>query len=272
MRRSVSKYTARMITDWMSTSYVAKHERSYTEAKPVVNRDNGKYLYASLCSNCHSIGGGKKIGPDLATAIDLHDREWLTGYITKPDVVRENNDRVALSLLKQFPEVRMPNLGLNADEAREILRYIGEQKSHVGTPAAAPTPASSHEATAAAPRELIDPAVAIQESLARDSMDGVREMAAALREAAANIGAPAAAIGTAAADLAAETTLADARTAFGKVTDALIAYLHAERAAPPDGIRIGYCPMVRKSWLQKNGAVANPYFGSRMLTCGELTE
>jgi protein SCO1/2 len=264
------KYTVRILTDWMSTSYVAKSERSYTEAKPIVNRDNGKYLYTSLCANCHSIGEGRKIGPDLSTALGLRDREWLTGYITQPDAMRAQNDRAAMALMKQFPEVRMPNLGLNADEARQILRYIGEQKAHGDTNAAAP--AASHEPAAVGSRALIDPAVAVQESLARDSMEGVRESATALRDAAGKIGSKAADIETAAADLAKQTTLADARNAFGTLTDALIAHLHAEKAAPPEGIRIGYCPMVRKSWLQKNGAVANPYFGSRMLTCGELTE
>jgi hypothetical protein len=29
--------------------------------------------------------------------------------------------------------------------------------------------------------------------------------------------------------------------------------------------------MLRKSWIQKDGPIENPYYGSRMLACGELT-
>jgi hypothetical protein len=30
--------------------------------------------------------------------------------------------------------------------------------------------------------------------------------------------------------------------------------------------------MVKQSWIQKEGTVSNPYYGSTMLTCGELKD
>jgi hypothetical protein len=95
--------------------------------------------------------------------------------------------------------------------------------------------------------------------------------ATAVRDAATGLGTPAAAIATAAGDLARQTTIADARQAFGTMSAALVAYVKANRSALGDGVRIAYCPMVRKSWLQKDGPIENPYYGSRMLACGELT-
>lgn len=33
-----------------------------------------------------------------------------------------------------------------------------------------------------------------------------------------------------------------------------------------------YCPMKKVSWLSKESAIKNPYYGSAMLTCGKVTE
>lgn len=32
-----------------------------------------------------------------------------------------------------------------------------------------------------------------------------------------------------------------------------------------------YCPMKKTSWLSSEKAIKNPYYGSSMLTCGEVT-
>jgi hypothetical protein len=32
-----------------------------------------------------------------------------------------------------------------------------------------------------------------------------------------------------------------------------------------------YCPMKKSNWLSNEKTVKNPYYGSAMLTCGELT-
>ncbi len=36
------------------------------------------------------------------------------------------------------------------------------------------------------------------------------------------------------------------------------------------GHGIYYCPMADAYWVQKSGAVKNPYYGSKMLGCGEV--
>ena len=37
-------------------------------------------------------------------------------------------------------------------------------------------------------------------------------------------------------------------------------------------IYLQYCPMKKASWLSSEKQIRNPYFGSSMLTCGEVTE
>ncbi|RYF79677.1 MAG: DUF3347 domain-containing protein, partial [Chitinophagaceae bacterium] len=37
-------------------------------------------------------------------------------------------------------------------------------------------------------------------------------------------------------------------------------------------IYLQYCPMKNASWLSSAKQIRNPYYGSSMLTCGEVTE
>jgi Cu(I)/Ag(I) efflux system membrane fusion protein len=116
---------------------------------------------------------------------------------------------------------------------------------------------------------MTDAALALHAALARDTMAGVAAQAAALREAATSAHVPA--VASAAADLARQTTIADARRAFGTLSDGLVTYARSHAEVRAAGVRVAYCPMLRKSWLQQDGPVQNPYYGSRMLSCGELT-
>jgi len=276
------QYTVRLIGDWLNSWKTAKPGPSYAQATPIKKPDTGKYLFSSLCSNCHTVGQGAKIGPDLATAVGVRDREWLMHYTLEPDVLRDRKDPIAIALMKQYREVRMPNLGLTSDEIRSIFTFIEAEKHAAVQAAAAPAPTGEQRASADSTRvsrgsvpdasPIVDPAIAIHVSLAADSIDDVRDQAIALREAAAQLGASGAAIERAAASLASAATLDAARLAFGTLSEALVAYLETDRAALAPGVRVAYCPMARKRWLQKDGPVANPYYGRRMLSCGELTK
>ncbi len=120
------------------------------------------------------------------------------------------------------------------------------------------------------PASLVDPAIAIQTSLANDKMDGVQANAATIAAEATKLGKPAATIAAAAKDLQKQTRIADARVAFGSLSEALVAYLDTQKLSPGNGVKVAFCPMVLKPWLQKEGAINNPYFGSQMLGCGSF--
>jgi len=263
-------FTARLITDRLGSWKTALPAKSYTEARPIATRrDSGEYLFKSLCSSCHSVGQGNKIGPDLAAALETHGRTWMAEYTLAPDVVRAKKDRIATMLAARYPEVRMPNLSLNAGEVETILEYVETARASAAPPApVAPAPVATTGA-ASRPNALIEAALALHGALARDSMVGVRGQAVALRDAAAAANLPA--VAGAAADLSKQTTLDAARRSFGVLSDALVAYARAHEDVRAAGVRVAYCPMARKSWLQKDGPVENPYYGRRMRACGELT-
>ena len=115
------------------------------------------------------------------------------------------------------------------------------------------------------PSSIVSPYLKIQVALAGDSFDGVKSLATRLSSEAGKLGTHAEALQEAARTLAATGDLEAARTAFGPLSDALIAY--AEGAGLGD-LKVAYCPMADAAWVQKDGTIANPYYGSQMLTCG----
>jgi hypothetical protein len=119
-------------------------------------------------------------------------------------------------------------------------------------------------------RAVVEPYLKIDEALASDSLDGVKANAGDVATGASALGAFAVKIDTAALQLASADDIADARTKFGVLSEAIDTYMTTQHLAPPAGIRVAFCPMVKKPWLQKDGAIRNPYYGSQMLTCGSF--
>ena len=130
--------------------------------------------------------------------------------------------------------------------------------------------ASAPPAGAAMSRTVIEPYVKIGTALASDRMDGVTANAGEIATAASALGALAFKIDTAAAQLTSAADLGDARAKFGVLSEAIDAYMTNQHLTGPDGVRVAFCPMVQKPWLQKDGDLRNPYYGSQMLTCGSF--
>ncbi len=84
------------------------------------------------------------------------------------------------------------------------------------------------------------------------------------------LGALAFKIDTAAAQLTGAGDVADARVKFGALSEAIDAYMTNNHLTPPEGVRVAVCPMQMKPWLQQDGTLRNPYYGSQMLTCGSF--
>jgi hypothetical protein len=137
--------------------------------------------------------------------------------------------------------------------------------------AACNRPATSADpAGAEMSRAVIDPYLKIGAALASDSMEGVTANAGDIATAASGLGALAFKIDTAAAQLTGAGDLADARAKFGVLSEAIDSYMTNRHLASPAGVRVAFCPMALKPWLQQDGDLRNPYYGSQMLTCGSF--
>lgn len=116
--------------------------------------------------------------------------------------------------------------------------------------------------------KVIEPYLRIHSQLAEDSIDGVAQDAAEIERNAAVFGAAASTVAAHAGRLGKAGDLKAARAAFGPLSDVVVGEFEKRQARVP-GVQAMYCPMADKPWLQRGGAVRNPYYGKSMLTCGE---
>lgn len=107
---------------------------------------NGQAIFEQKCQSCHTIGGGRLVGPDLKGVTASRDRDWLVRFITTPDKLIAQGDPITQQLIQQYV-LPMPNLGVTEEDAKAILAYI-EAQSAENKPATTPTPTPT---TAVAP-------------------------------------------------------------------------------------------------------------------------
>lgn len=61
------------------------------------------------------------------------------------------------------------------------------------------------------------------------------------------------------------------RTSFWPLSSAMLKLAKAFNLNSRD-VYVQYCPMAKKSWLNEVEAIQNPFYGSMMYDCGEVTE
>lgn len=61
------------------------------------------------------------------------------------------------------------------------------------------------------------------------------------------------------------------RTAFAPFSEAMYRYVKNQDSIPQE-LYYNYCPMKKSYWLSAETAIKNPYYGSKMLTCGSVKE
>ena len=83
----------------------------------------GKLAFESKCLACHSIGAGKKLGPDLAGVSKRRSETWITNWLKSPEKMLQS-DPVAQALLKESNNLPMPNQNLTEAEIKQFSNYL----------------------------------------------------------------------------------------------------------------------------------------------------
>jgi len=119
----------------------------------------------------------------------------------------------------------------------------------------------------------------IQTALAADETDGIEDAVRAIRDLAKRIDPKTASgehaehyrnipedLSAACERLQAASDIASIREAFKDLSKPISMWV---TMAEPSDASVMYCPMAGAGWVQHGSQVANPYFGSEMLRCGE---
>ena len=82
-------------------------------------------FFQQNCVTCHTIGGGRLIGPDLKEAVQQKDRAWLEHFVQDPEAVLNSGDPYALQLKKDANGIVMPKMpGVTPEMAKALLDMI----------------------------------------------------------------------------------------------------------------------------------------------------
>jgi protein SCO1/2 len=123
-----TKFMAMKIQGLMGYSAQAANLGAANRTESVkLDIDKGKYLFATRCAACHTIGNGDKVGPDLLGVTNVRDRAWLSRIITEPDKLIEEKDPIATMLFKKYREIRMPRLGLAPEDVNTLIDFMKTQ-------------------------------------------------------------------------------------------------------------------------------------------------
>ncbi|HWR35904.1 MAG TPA: c-type cytochrome [Clostridia bacterium] len=80
--------------------------------------------FRQSCASCHTVGGGRLVGPDLKNVTQRKDRAWLAQFIQAPKSVIDSGDAYAVQLQRDAQGVVMPTLGLDTARTQALLDLI----------------------------------------------------------------------------------------------------------------------------------------------------
>ena len=80
--------------------------------------------FRNNCVSCHTIGGGRLVGPDLKGVTDRRDRQWLLKYMSDPKAMIDSGDPVAQKLAKESGGVIMPTLPLGKARFEALIDLL----------------------------------------------------------------------------------------------------------------------------------------------------
>ncbi len=100
-------------------------EFTHVELSATLNEDmitKGKGIFELKCSACHKLTDAKLVGPGWAGVTKRRTPEWIMNMTTNTEAML-NQDPEAQKLL-ELCLVRMPNQGLNGEDARNVVEFM----------------------------------------------------------------------------------------------------------------------------------------------------
>ena len=102
-------------------------------------------FYKRKCGACHTIGGGRLLGPDLKDVENRKDRKWLKQFLLDPKATLDQGDPYAKQILSEARGMVMPKVsGVDESTADALLDFIAG--GGATTPAGAEKPFTAADA------------------------------------------------------------------------------------------------------------------------------
>ena len=90
--------------------------------------DPAAAYFRQNCMSCHTIGGGRLVGPDLKDVLARRERAWLVQFVSNPKQFLDGGDPYALKLKEEARGAVMPNIaGIDPTTADALLTLIAAE-------------------------------------------------------------------------------------------------------------------------------------------------
>jgi len=86
--------------------------------------DQGQTNFQTRCAVCHTIGGGRLVGPDLQGVNQRRSEAWIIQFVQHSQELVAAGDPDAVAVFEEFNRIPMPDQPLSEEEIRGILGYI----------------------------------------------------------------------------------------------------------------------------------------------------
>jgi mono/diheme cytochrome c family protein len=85
-------------------------------------------FFKQNCVSCHTIGGGKLVGPDLKGVTDRREADWLADFIRDPKAVIDSGDPYAVQIFQEAGGVYMTQVpGIDRTLADKLVALIAAE-------------------------------------------------------------------------------------------------------------------------------------------------
>lgn len=84
----------------------------------------GQEAYQTMCAMCHTLGGGRLVGPDLLGVHERRSEEWIIRFVQHSQEMIAEGDADAVAISEEYLGMVMPDQPLSDDEVRGIIAFI----------------------------------------------------------------------------------------------------------------------------------------------------
>jgi mono/diheme cytochrome c family protein len=92
-------------------------------------QDPGEELFQKMCAACHTIGDGRRVGPDLENVHNTRSQEWLEKFVTSSKSMISSGDAEAVAVFEEYKKMPMPDFPISNEQVGQIVAYVKTMSS-----------------------------------------------------------------------------------------------------------------------------------------------
>ena len=104
---------------------------------PQGDAEQGRSEFQTACAGCHTVGGGRLVGPDLQGVNERRSEQWIVRFVQHSQQLVAAGDPDAVAIFEEYNRIPMPDLPLTVEQIRDVLAYIRGAASSATAEAAA---------------------------------------------------------------------------------------------------------------------------------------